>query len=266
MKICVLAFWVLVLASAAQAQFTYSTNVGTITITGYTGSDAYVIIPDSINGYPVTAIGYAAFSGCSLAKISMPNSLNTIDVNSFNSCSQLTSVVIPNNVTSIGEMAFANCPALTNVILGSSLADLGPFAFLNCQALRAAYFLGNYPSVEDSGDDMEYSVFLDESGTVYYWPGTSGWNSTFAGWPTALWYQAPPQTSGTLVGLTVQKNQLELNISWAANGVIVVESCTNLSKPEWTPLATNVLLNGVASISDPNWTNYPSRFYRVTWP
>ena len=33
-----------------------------ITITGYTGSGGDVILPDTINGLPVTSIGASAFS------------------------------------------------------------------------------------------------------------------------------------------------------------------------------------------------------------
>ena len=43
------------LPAAVQAQcYTYMTNNGTITITGYTCSDTVVTIPSMINGLPVT--------------------------------------------------------------------------------------------------------------------------------------------------------------------------------------------------------------------
>ena len=47
----------LALPAAVQAQFTYTTNNGSITITGYTGQGGAVTIPDTINGLPVTDIG-----------------------------------------------------------------------------------------------------------------------------------------------------------------------------------------------------------------
>ena len=55
-------------------------------------------------------------------------------------------------------------------------------------------------------------------------------------------------------------------ISWATNGSVVLEACTNLAKPVWTPLQTNTLCGGVSYFSDPQWTNYPGRFYRVSLP
>jgi hypothetical protein len=47
----------LTLPAPLQAQFTYTTNNGAITITQYTGPGGAVVIPDTINGLPVTAIG-----------------------------------------------------------------------------------------------------------------------------------------------------------------------------------------------------------------
>ena len=47
------------------------------------------------------------------------------------------------------------------------------------------------------------------------------------------------------------------------NLVIVVEACTDPGNPVWLPVATNTLTAGSAYFSDPQWTNYPARFYRL---
>jgi hypothetical protein len=48
----------LALSAQVQAQFNYyNNNDGTCTITGYTGSGGAVIIPTTINGLTVNAIG-----------------------------------------------------------------------------------------------------------------------------------------------------------------------------------------------------------------
>src|SRR6516162_4798557 len=54
----------LALPAVAQDQFTYTTNNGTISITGYDCSGGAVAIPETINGLPVTSIGAGTFSGC----------------------------------------------------------------------------------------------------------------------------------------------------------------------------------------------------------
>jgi hypothetical protein len=63
--------------------------------------------------------------------------------------------------------------------------------------------------------------------------------------------------------LGVRTNQFGFNITGASNIVVVVEANTNLAKPTWSPLCTNILTGGSSYFSDPQWTNHPSRFYRL---
>jgi hypothetical protein len=46
----------------------------------------------------------------------------------------------------------------------------------------------------------------------------------------------------------------------------VVEASTILAQPVWLPLSTNALVNDWSYFSDPEWLNYPARFYRVRSP
>src|SRR5215471_8483754 len=85
---------------AVQAQFTYTTTNGTITITGYTGTDANLVIPSTIDGLPVTSIGTGAFAGNSLTSVTIPNSVTNIGDFAFEYCLGLTNFTIPNSVTS----------------------------------------------------------------------------------------------------------------------------------------------------------------------
>jgi hypothetical protein len=64
----------------------------------------------------------------------------------------------------------------------------------------------------------------------------------------------------------VQSNSFGFTISWATNISVVVEASTDLANPVWTPLQTNTLTNGSFSFSDPQWTNYPGRYYRISSP
>ena len=73
------------------------------------------------------------------------------------------------------------------------------------------------------------------------------------------------QTAGINFG--EQTIQFSFNISWASGRtVVVVEACTNLANPDWQPVKTNTLTTGSAYFSDPDWTNYPGRFYRLRSP
>ncbi|MHC1766317.1 MAG: hypothetical protein AB9869_18800 [Verrucomicrobiia bacterium] len=50
---------------------------------------------------------------------------------------------------------------------------------------------------------------------------------------------------------------------WLVGLSFQVEATTDLTKPTWTPVSTNTLAGGSSYSSDPEWTKYPSRFYRV---
>ena len=195
------------LPDAVHAQdFTYTTNDGTITITGYTGSGGAVTIPSTINGLPVTSIGDMAFY----------------------QRTNLTNVTIPDSVTSISNYAFSSCTSLTGV-----------------------YFQGNAPSV---GTDV---FFFDNKATVYYLPGTTGWGATFGGRPAALW---KPQVLTSDASFGVRTNQFGFNITWASGWVVVVEACTDLANPIWSPVGTNTLPGGSSYFSDPEWTKLSRPF------
>jgi hypothetical protein len=69
----------------------------------------------------------------------------------------------------------------------------------------------------------------------------------------------------------VQNNQFGYSITGSSNLAVVVEACTNLANAIWSPVSTNMLnifigTNGTSYFSDPQWTNYASRFYRLSSP
>jgi len=101
-------------------------------------------------------------------------------------------------------------------------------------------------------------------------PGTTGWPTPppepFGGRPTALWALPYPLILNNGQGFDVQTNGFAFIISWATNISVVVEACTDLVNPDWSPVATNTLTGGSSYFSDPDWTNYPSRFYRLRSP
>ena len=217
--------------SAAQAQFAYTTNGGAITITGYTGPGGAVAIPATISGLTVTGIGASAFSNC----LSFEN------------------ITIASSVTNVGVYAFCDCTNLTNITIPGSLIHMPAMMFANCTNLASVFFEGDPPTF-GSG------VFAyDTNATIYYLPGTD-WGSPFAGVPTALWNPLI-QTGDGHFG--VQNNQFGFNITGTTNIPIVVEACTNLANPVWIPLTNVTLTNGLFYFSDPQWTNYPARYYGI---
>jgi hypothetical protein len=104
---------------------------------------------------------------------------------------------------------------------------------------------------------------IDTNATVYYLPGTSGWSSTFADRPAVLWN---PLIQAGDASFGVRSNQFGFNITGTTNIPIRVEASANLASPVWIPLQTLTLTNGLFYFSDPQWTNYPGRYYRISAP
>ena len=127
-----------------------------------------ITIPDS-----VTSIGEGTFAYCKgLSTVEIPSTEATIKGSAFQGCTGLTSVMIPDWVTSIGSSAFALCSELTSVTIPASVEVIDIFAFFECTNLASVYFEGNAPSVSALG---AYGSTFEETVTLYYIPGTTGW-------------------------------------------------------------------------------------------
>lgn len=95
---------------------------------------AYISKINFIEGYQ--KITTAMFQNCaSLAEISLPNSINTIDSYAFAGCTKLQTINLPENLTTIGSNAFKGCLALKYLELPSSVTDIGQAAFSACPNL-----------------------------------------------------------------------------------------------------------------------------------
>jgi hypothetical protein len=91
-QICLLV--AVLLPAVVQAQFTFTTNNETITITGYTGTNTVVVIPDMTNGYPVTSIARDAFYSTHIISVTIPASVTRIGDYAFFNCTNLTAIVV----------------------------------------------------------------------------------------------------------------------------------------------------------------------------
>lgn len=199
----------LLLSVVAQAQFNYTTNNGTISITQYTGSGGIVTIPETIGGRPVASISWSAYSSSTkltgVTRVAIPNGVTSIGHDAFYFCGNLTNITIPDSVTNIGRYAFyyctnladvaipagitvitnfvfSYCSSLTNITVPSHVTFIGTGAFKYCENLKGIYFKGNAPILSED-DPFEG----DTNMTVYHLEGTTGWGPIYGGRPTALW-------------------------------------------------------------------------------
>ena len=179
-------------------EYTANADTGTVTVTGYTGSDTAVSMPQTIDGLPVTAftkhtfahnrkiesvvlpagiteIPAEAFSYCSsLKSVTMEGAVTAIGNDAFNVCTHLTDIVLPESVTTIGAGAFANCTQLQTLTLPKNVTQIGAMAFYQCYAL-------GYIDIPAGVTEIAYSTFdrcwAMESVTIPNTVTTIGYNA-----------------------------------------------------------------------------------------
>ncbi|GHV79949.1 hypothetical protein AGMMS49944_17400 [Spirochaetia bacterium] len=182
----------------SESDFYTEINNGTITITGYKGTNKDVVIPEKINGLPVVAIGYGAFIEKHLTSVVIPNSVITIGGGAFR-YNQLTSVIIPNSVITIGGYAFGN-NQLTSVIIPNSVIFIGGYAFRDNQLTsviipNSVIFIGGYAF----RDNQLTSVIIPKNIDCFY---TSSFDDDVIGfdrYSSEFWLEIKNQ-SITIVG------------------------------------------------------------------
>jgi hypothetical protein len=176
-----------VVVDAAAADFGYVLN-GTkdgIRIVYYTGSSDTIVIPDTIENYPVVELRSDVFQkNTTLKSISLPDTITEIPAEAFNGCSSLTDIKwpasldtigssafrstafaaleFPPNLTTIGTNAFRDCSKLKNVTLPESLNTIRGQAFLECRELRSLNVpasLRNFPRLAGDWESYPNNAF-----------------------------------------------------------------------------------------------------------
>lgn len=146
---------------------------GTARITGYSGGEADVVLPEQLEGRAVTALGdYALADRTTLVSVTIPGGVTEVGANPFRDCSALKeirvaedhptlkvqdgalydraegrliampvnciqgSLEVPEGVREIGPYAFSGCFTLTGCTLPESLETVGEGAFFVCPMLQ----------------------------------------------------------------------------------------------------------------------------------
>ena len=119
-------------------KLTYEINEdGTVTITAV---EAYeignAIIPETINGKKVTALGPELFANLYVTGLIIPESVTEIGEYAFRDCNALEKVEIRGDMDVIGNNAFYYCIALKEVVLPDTLVEISKGLFFNCESLE----------------------------------------------------------------------------------------------------------------------------------
>lgn len=175
---------------------------GEIHIAEYIGTKDNVVIPEQMEGLPVTAILPGAFAGKNVKNISSTtvtsigkeafcecpvlekaifSNLNSVDEKAFYSCKALQNVALGEKITTIKEHAFEGDCALVRLVLPESLTYIEASAFAGCSdklvadVVRDSYayqFVNTRDTamlqIPDTESDYQYSLWLYEATIIGY--------------------------------------------------------------------------------------------------
>ncbi len=86
--------------------FTYTPCEGGVMLTGFIGDEVDLVIPASVDGLDVVAIGDRAFADSRIKSVIISESVTSIGWFAFDGCVKLKSITVPSSVVSIGYGAF----------------------------------------------------------------------------------------------------------------------------------------------------------------
>ncbi len=125
--------------------FTYTVKDGKVSMTAYIGGDTVVVIPETIEGMPVVAIGSEFFpEGATVSELFIPDTVSAIEANALGHCQDLTTLCTPmaaaSGKTFFGSLFGSETYETNAAAVPSSLATLiltdgdtiAPYAFYDC--------------------------------------------------------------------------------------------------------------------------------------
>lgn len=97
--------------------FKYEKSKKSITLTKYLGNSDTVVIPETIDGTPVTKIASHCFENGEMISCFISRKVKTVGEGAFENCKKLEKLYICDSVTSMTDAAFTGCDGLSTVFL-----------------------------------------------------------------------------------------------------------------------------------------------------
>ena len=183
---------------AEKNVFEYELKDEKATITKYIGGIRELIIPKTLGGFTVvaigdkafsetpassterivideniTAIGNGAFYNCVGIEIDVLAKPKSIGEQAFYGCTALKTITLGSGATTVPFEAFSGCASLKNIVLSDTVVSISENAFDQCTALQSMTAHSSLKTVEDSAFEA-CEAFV----ALYYYGSDAEWAST----------------------------------------------------------------------------------------
>lgn len=124
-------------------EFVFEKRGDYLVLKQYTGSGGEVVVPETVKGIKVNAVGKEAFAeyfettpdNLRVTKVSLPISVVSIEKSAFMDCKKLSEIEMV-GVRSLGDSVFWNCIGLKKVAVSSVLEEFGANVFGKCSNVK----------------------------------------------------------------------------------------------------------------------------------
>ena len=142
------------------AEFTYTVENDTATITGWQGRGETLVIPDTLGGAPVVEIAAGAFADAPCKTVIFPDTLRRVQPGSFSGCAA-ESVTLFDNLQQISDYAFEDCTNLQTLHINAATAPVYSGSYY-------ATFADKYDRLHSLADTQKLVLFSGSSARFGY--------------------------------------------------------------------------------------------------
>ena len=129
---------------------TFEKNETGLTLTGASNvdsSNSKIVIPDAVDGVPVTAIGKEAFKGKEIQYVYFGENITEVGESAFEGCPILYMAVLNDKLKTIGNSAFSSCANIKRIIVGDNIETIGEKALFRCSYIEGFKLTDNVKSI-----------------------------------------------------------------------------------------------------------------------
>mgnify|MGYP000837215554 CR=1 FL=1 len=203
-----------------------------------------VIIPDRIDGLPVTEISPYAFSESQITSIKLPGSLEKIEEAAFMLCENLKNIELPESVKYICENAFNSCTAVESIRILNPECEIYDSSFTLFQFTGTIYGYENSTAQEYAEKyDYNFSVIDAEPAVTTSAETTAVTTSEDAVTTVSQTKMTTPEET--------QVSQIETSVSQVTTSEAAITTVSVVTTPEITK-RTDEHGNIVITVGDVN--------------
>ncbi len=128
-------------------------------------TDSMVVIPDTLDGYPVTHIADSAFYCADMLKgVRLGENVIAVGAYAFFECQAMEVVELNPGLTHLGQYAFSGCRKIKEITIPGTMEAVDAWAFFECSGLKAVRIDGleNWFSIRFGGAYANPLIYAGE--------------------------------------------------------------------------------------------------------